>query len=71
MRGGDDAADLEGQHGEQRPQFRTGDHDVVAFVVVHLEPTEQQDVHAGHRTPVSVSQRRVSDTSAEGRNVAT
>ena len=67
--GGDDAPDLEGQHGEQRPQFRAGDHDVVALVVMHLEPTEQQDAHAGHRNPVSAAQRRVSGASARRRRV--
>ena len=65
----DDAPGLEGEHGEKRSQLRARDHDVVAFVVLHLEPTEQQDAHAGHRTPVSAAQRRVSGASARRRRV--
>ena len=65
----DDAPGLEGEHGEKRSQLRARDHDVVAFVVLHLEPTEQQDAHAGHRNPVSAAQRRVSGASARRRRV--
>ena len=55
---------LQGEHGEKRTQLRARDHDVVAVVVEHLEPTEQPDADAGHRTPglggSAEGQRRVS-----------
>ena len=43
--GRDDPADVQRQHGEQRPQLRARDRDLVAVVVEHLELTEQPDLH--------------------------